>query len=108
MFFLILSIPAFIVLLHTICVINAMSPKSSELIRWSNIAIGLGTGMEIIALLSVYSAPYATWEGIKIMFGGAIMMNFGYAVLYLVGCKKCDCNNGFRNTVNGDSIKEQQ
>ena len=82
MFLIILSIPAFVILLNAICAINAMSICTKELLRWSYILIALGSGIEIAALFAVYSIDHGTWAGIKMMFSGAIMMNFGYCGLY--------------------------
>lgn len=82
LFLIILSIPAMIIFLNAVHAINSMSICTKELFRWSYILIALGAGVEIAALLAVYSISYGTWYGIKMMFSGAIMMNFGYAGLY--------------------------
>lgn len=81
-FLIILSIPAMVILLNAVCAINSMGICTKELFRWSYILIALGAGIEIAALLAVYSIDYGTWAGIKMMFSGAIMMNFGYCGLY--------------------------
>ena len=81
-FLIILSIPAFVIFVNAICAINSMSICTKELFRWSYILIALGAGIEIAALFAVYSIDYGTWAGIKMMFSGAIMMNFGYSGLY--------------------------
>ena len=82
LFLIILSIPALIIFLNAVHAINSMSICTKELFRWSYILIALGAGIEIAALLAVYSINYGTWCGIKMMVSGAIMMNFGYAGLY--------------------------
>lgn len=81
-FLIILSIPAFVIFVNAVHAINAMSICTKELFRWSHILIALGAGIEIAALFAVYSIDYGTCAGIKMMFSGAIMMNFGYCGLY--------------------------
>ena len=81
-FLIILSLPALIIFINAVHAINSMSICTKELFRWSYILIALGAGIEIAALLAVYSISYGTWAGIKMMFSGAIMMNFGYCGLY--------------------------
>lgn len=65
-----------------------MSIDTKEVIRWSNILIALGAGTEIAALFAAYSIDYGTWSAIKMMLSGAVMMNFGYAALYLANRRK--------------------
>ena len=81
-FLIILSIPSLVIFAHAVHAINAMSVSTKELFRWSYILIAFGAGVEIAALLAAYSIDYGTLSGIKMMFSGAIMMNFGYCGLY--------------------------
>lgn len=81
-FLIILSIHALVIFVHAVHAINAMSVSTKELFRWSYILIAFGAGIEIAALCAVYSIDYGTWTGIKMMFSGAAMMNFGYSGLY--------------------------
>ena len=96
MLLLILSLPAFLIFINAVCAINSMSIDTKEVIRLSNILIALGAGLEIMALCAVYSVDYGAWISIKMMFSGAIIMNFGYSGLFLANRRrKCgEMNNG--------------
>jgi len=87
----ILSIPAFPVLFHAICSINAMGADTAEPIRWARIMIAIGAGSEIISFIAVSMIDYGTWTGIKFMISGAFLINLGYSIMYIANRRRCDC-----------------
>lgn len=87
----VIAIPAFIVLLNSVCSINAMNAKTHDCIRWANIFIAIGSGAAVMSAISSVTQDYWLWHSVKLDLFGFAMVSAGHAAIYLFSRRNCEC-----------------